>query len=250
MRPLPTNPEPLPATRSDGGVLVGPTRTLELGPPSPSINQRRNSCGVQRAYPWLLLTSTAMAAVFCALYITKPVLQAGAAPATLSGPLPAIGGPAEESTVKSSPSALPGDATNKPSVVEPQALASTDDHGFEETNLRIQHVLGATGPDGQDLGRITLDVPVLYQSGSVRWTREDVSKARSLLARIEDYQNKSRSLRDEAVHLISEWDALIVNSIPETTLRADSPTLPENQGAGTATEAPLKSTDSIEIDAR
>jgi len=252
MRPLPTNPEPLQTSRSDGKV-IGTARTLELGPTAAASNQRRGTCASQKAYPWLLLTSTAMAAGFCFLYISKPVVQAATLPpqeiVTQEEPakqeLPAGG------TIAEAPaSTLPGDTAKRPSAVAPQAIASNGVEGFEETNLRIQHVLGATGPDNEDLGRITLEVPVLYQSGAIRWTREDVSKARSLLSRIEDYQLKSRALRDEAVHLISEWDSLIIESIPEATLRADSPTLPENQGAGTATDAPLKSTDAIEIDAR
>lgn len=252
MRPLPTNPEPLQTSRTDGQV-IGTARTLELGPTAPATNQRRNSCALQRSYPWLLLTSTAMAAVFCALYISKPVIQVNPQPGQnlLVGQTgePAKA-PATEAAIDSPAEALPGDAVKRPAAIEPQAIASNGVEGFEETNLRIQHVLGATGPDDENLGRITLEVPVLYQSGGIRWSKEDVSKARSLLARVEDYQLKSRSLRDEAVHLISEWDALIIQSIPETTLRADSPTLPENQGVGTATDAPLKSTDAIEIDDR
>lgn len=196
-----------------------------------------------------------MAAIFCGLYIAKPVVQtAPSQPLPLtSNEAPPGAEPKSAKTIVpagTETEALPGDTMNRPAAVEPQKLASSDIEGFEETNLRIQHVLGATGPDGQDLGRITLEVPVLYQSGGIRWTSEDVSTARSLLTRIEDYQSKSRALRDEAVHLISEWDALIIKSIPETSLRADSPTLPENQGVGTATNAPLNSTDTIEINAR
>lgn len=223
-------------------------RTLELGPTTPAGNQRRASGAVNRAYPWLLLTSTSMAAVFCTLYILKPVVQTIPANPVVQE-TPAEDAEQPPGTIVPAPAAsLPGDEPTRPAAIEPQNLAQADHDGFEETNLRIQHVLGATGPGGEDLGKITLEVPVLYQSGSVLWTREDVSKARSLLTRLEDYQAKSRALRDEAVHLISEWDDLIIRSIPETTLRADSPTLPENQGVGTADAAPLRSTESIEIE--
>ncbi|MEM9237951.1 MAG: hypothetical protein AAGB14_14350, partial [Verrucomicrobiota bacterium] len=135
----------------------------------------------------------------------------------------------------------------KPSAAEPQHLAGNG-NAFEETNLRIQHVLGAQSQQGDDLGRVILDVPVLYQSGAIRWTEDDVSKARSLLSRIGSYQEKSRALREEAVQLISEWDQLIVDSIPDEALRADSRTLPENQGIGAADNAHLNTTDSIEIE--
>ncbi|MGB1129494.1 MAG: hypothetical protein ACPG4K_05550 [Haloferula sp.] len=247
MRPLPTTPEHLSSPRGDT-TLVGSTRTLELGPTAPAANHRRTSCTVQRAYPWLLFTSTAMAAAFCALYILKPVVQAAPAAPVVTNEAAEEGLPPGSIVRAPSKPASVEEEVARPSAIAPQTLASSNEEGFEETNLRIQHVLGATGPNGEDLGRITLDIPVLYESGSVRWTREDVSKARSLLERIEDYQVKSRALRDEAIHLISEWDELIILSIPETTLRADSPTLPENQGAGTAEDAPLRSTDAIEIE--
>lgn len=241
MRPLPTSPESLAPARPPAATKPA---TLELGPTQGS-NQRRNSCPTQRAYPWLLGVSTLLAGAFCFLYITKPVIGTassgadGASPALNAGPADAPGA-----------TGLPDETPSKPAVVAPEALADEETSPFEETNLRIQHILGATGPRGEDLGRITLDVPVLYESGVVRWTEEDVAKARSLLARIHDHRQRSREIRDEAVGLIAEWDQLVIDSIPERTLRADSPTLPENQGAGTAGDAPLKSTESVEIEAR
>lgn len=251
MRPLPTSPESPEEPRKPAAAEA---RTLDLKPTA--ANQRRGT-PVQRAYPWLLAASTLLAAVFCALYISKPVIQTGPAaaeestaetPAEGSAETPAS--PAETDTSSASPTddRLPGD--KRPEAVEPRQLAAGDADRFEETNLRIQHVLGATGPAGEDLGRISLDVPVLYESGRVRWTREDVAKARSLLVRIDNYQQKSRALRDEAVQLISEWDELTLRSIPDAALRADSPTLPENQGIGSAGTGPLKSTEAIEINNR
>ncbi|MCH7227157.1 hypothetical protein [Haloferula sp. A504] len=245
MRPLPTSPESLAPARPSVGAKPA---TLELGP-TQSSNQRRQTCPTQRAYPWLLGVSTLLAGVFCFLYITKPVIGAAAPASGSEDSKSALNAPPAAAADVSSP-AGPGEAPTKPSVVAPGALAGEERSPFEETNLRIQHILGATGPQGEDLGRITLDVPVLYESGVVRWTEEDVAKARSLLSRIQQHRQRSREIRDEAVGLIAEWDQLIIESIPERTLRADSPTLPENQGAGTAGDAPLKSTDSIEIDSR
>lgn len=243
MRPLPTNPENLTPARPSVGAKPA---TLELGP-TQSSNQRRHSCPTQQAYPWLLGVSTLLAGVFCFLYITKPVIGTTAPVAGTVGTKPALNAPPAGAAAESIP---PAEAPTKPSVVAPGALVGEERSPFEETNLRIQHILGATGPQGEDLGRITLDVPVLYESGVVRWTEEDVAKARSLLSRIQDHRQRSREIRDEAVGLIAEWDQLVIDSIPERTLRADSPTLPENQGAGTAGDAPLKSTDSIEIESR
>lgn len=252
MRPLPTSPELLP-TVGPQKAATADDRVLRLSPPS--ANQRRSSCPTQSAYPWLLVVSTLMAGVFCFLYISKPVIVTESALETATAlsasPVPV---PAQEIGPNIRPAAepaladvLPGDRSEKPHTTEPAALRGQGD-AFEETNLRIQHVLGAETTWGDDLGRIVLDVPVLYQSGQVRWTQEDVSKARALLSRIGSYQERSRELREEAVQLISEWDQLVVSSIPETALRADSPTLPENQGMGVAEEAKLNTTDSIEIE--
>jgi hypothetical protein len=218
---------------------------LDIGP-TVGTNQRRGSSPSQRAYPWLLAISTLLAGGFCYLYLTKPVIHTGSAASATEPSLPAA---PSKPAITTPADRLPGDPASKPAVVAPESLAENRD-AYEETNLRIQHILGATGPDGESLGRITLEVPVLYESSVVRWTEEDVTRARSLLGRIQQYQQRSRELRDEAVGLIAEWDDLIVNSIPDTSLRADSPTLPENQGPGTADQAPFRSNESIEIESR
>jgi len=254
MRPLPTTPEPShPAPRPEPQPAPA-GHPLDLGGPPSSANQRRGACPTQRAYPWLLVISTSMAAVFCGLYLSKPVIVQDPPPTAAQDRPSARRSVASAAAPKPEPDAaipssdgLPGDAPARPKPAEPQTLAKNEVSGFEETNLRIQHVLGARGPADEDLGRIVLDVPVLYQSGVIRWNTEDVAKARSLLSRIGDYQTKSRALREEAVGLIAEWDSLVIASIPESSLRADSPTLPENQGSGTAQEATLNTTESIEI---
>lgn len=258
MRPLPTTPEslpePQPVPEQTAHTLVKATRTLELGPPPSTINQRRAACPTQRAYPWLLGISTVMAAAFCWLYISKPVIVTQAKTAAITnnhGPSAVLNASAaslSRSPILPAPSSLPGDDSSRPQAVEPQNLAQSETSKFEQTNLKIQHVLGARGPAGEDLGRLTLEIPVLYQSGGLRWTQNDVEKSRALLTRIRSYQQKSHALREEALLLISEWDNLIISSIPDAALRADSPTLPENQGVGTAEAAPLKSTEAIEIE--
>jgi hypothetical protein len=143
----------------------------------------------------LLLASTAVAAVFCLLYITKPVILT---PPTVGMP------PIQESreilasTLPKGPElmppseSLPGEPAEK-SQPTPRPLASNpknappatgSESGFEESNLRVQHVLTAESPGG-DLSRIVLDVPVLYQSRNLRWTEEEVATARNLLDRLE-----------------------------------------------------------------
>lgn len=253
MRPLPTSPEKPPAAVVPPTPVAAEGHVLQLKPKT--SNNRRTSCPTQRAYPWLLVTSTVMAGVFCFLYLNKPVVvtsASGEADAPFLSAAPDISekipkAMASKKATAALSDSLPGDEAAKPRTTEPQNLAG-DGNPFEETNLRIQHVIGAQSPQEDDLGRVILDVPVLYQSGTVRWTQDDVEKARSLLTRIGSYQEKSRALREEAIHLISEWDQLIVESIPDEALRADSRTLPENQGIGAADHAQLKTTESIEIE--
>ena len=128
---------------------------------------------------------------------------------------------------------LPGEqhaAAVKPLPADPRRVlpGPSSASAFEETNLRIQHILTAEAPGGH-LDRIDIDVPVLYQSRNLRWTATEVEEARTLLARLMDYQEKSQTLRAEGVQLLESWNHLIGKSIPATDLRADSPSLPENQ---------------------
>ena len=245
MRPLPTESGQEPASVSQKDPL--PLR------PARTANQKRAAGSVLRIYPLLLVVSTSMAGGFCYLYLTKPVIQtsppptvriaesqSAAPPANPAAPLaePTV----EEETLAREPE------PSRPRPSAPQGLTQDSASAFEETNLKIQHVLTAQGPGQQDLGRIVLDVPVVYPSGTIRWSQEDVAKARSLLVRLDAYQLKANDLRNEAVGLISEWDQLIVASIPEPALRADSPTLPENQGEGTSGQSALDSSEVIEIE--
>ena len=228
-----------------------------------SSNRRASSgCAAQRAYPWLLFFSTAVAALFCLLYINKPVIvpapamiaplpaaQASAAPAATDGaPSDAPSRP----DLMPSASALPGETPvdPRPLPADPRSAvpAPPSVSAFEETNLRVQHVLTAEAPGGQ-LDRIVLDVPVLYQSRNLRWTAEQVAEARGLLIRLMDYQEKSRELRAEGVGLLDAWNRLIEQSLPTTELRADSPSLPANQQDAADAPRPsgLISTDAIQI---
>ncbi len=221
-----------------------------------SANRRAVPCSAQRAYPWLLFTSTAVAALFCLMYITKPVILASQGPlldyvekpvipkASPSGTSPL----AKESSLMPSQDRLPGEKLPGQTVrAEGPAHAPA---AFEQTNLRIQHVLTAEAPGGH-LARIDLDVPVLYQSRGLRWTTAEVAEARALLARLSNYQEKSRQLRIEGAELLDSWNHLMERSIPAGALRADSPTLPTNQqdAADTPRPAGLNTTESVKIQA-
>ena len=103
---------------------------------------------------------------------------------------------------------------------------------YEETNLRVQHILTAEDPSGH-VNRIDIDVPVLYQSRNLRWTAAEVSEARGLMLRLMEYQDKTRQLKNEGQQLLAAWSKLMGQSIPSAQLRADSPSLPGNQEEAT-----------------
>jgi hypothetical protein len=249
----------------------------EPSPPSAAIPSSNRT--IPRIYPWLLVLSTAIAALFCMMYITKPVILSSSVPNHIPS-LPSVpadsanpANPAEpaEPAIPSdlTPSSAGGSATQAglmpdgdrlPGEPDPASAGnkrSASSHawpvpsaisGFEETNLRIQHILTAEAPGGHR-ARIDLDVPVLYQSRNLRWTPADVQEARKILARLMDYQEKSLHLRAEGNDLLMAWNRLIGRSLPTAELRADSPSLPSNQedAADAPRPADLITTESIQI---
>lgn len=252
--------KPLPAQTSN--VIKATDRGMPSLPSaltpvvtSYSTSNRRASSGpaVQRAYPWLLFASTMVAAVFCLMYITKPVIQASQATATdfsSDTKLPeSIAATPAKPGLMPDKNSLPGERLE----TVPQSadvIAGSAPAAFEQTNLRIQHILTAEAPGGH-VSKIDLDVPVLYQSRNLRWSADEVAEARELLIRLADYQEKSRMLRMEAMELHDSWNGLIERSIPATDLRADSPTLPTNQldAADAPRPAGLDTTELIQIQA-
>ncbi len=229
------------------------------GDPRPAtINRRSSTCQPCRVYPWLLVLSTAIAATFCLLYITKPVILSPLPPLqNLPAGPPPTRTPSPTTTAR--PALLPNASHLPGELLTTPARGPSDDSpraptsppatpAFEETNLRIQHILTAQAPTGP-LARIDLDVPVLYQSRSLRWTPADIAEARNLLIRLMDYQEKSQRLRAEGGDLLDSWNHLLSRSLPATDLRADSPSLPANQEEAAATPRPpsLNTTESIQI---
>jgi hypothetical protein len=194
-----------------------------------------------------LLLSTSVAGLFCYLYLTKPVIEPSAptasqaaapAPAADKAPAPLPAQPtspqplAEAKPQKPTPLApssqrLPGDLTPAPAPPS-QALGKTGAGVFEETNLRVQHILIAEAPGGTR-SRLEFEVPVLYRSRNLRWSKQEVVRARELLGKLADYQEKTRDLRAEGIALLDAWNHLVNRSIPGSGLRADSPSLPANQ---------------------
>lgn len=259
MNPLPS--QTTVAIQTTSNAMPSIPAAISLTPPAYSTaNRRSTGCGPHRAYPWLLCASTLIAATFCLLYITKPVILASQNNASK------ITFDEKPAVVSAKPSAashpnllpksdhLPGDQSastgNHPIAASPRtATAQTQPaKAFEETNLRIQHILTAEAPGG-NVARIDIEVPVLYHSRNLRWTTAEVEEARALLVRLTDYQEKSRALRSEGVQLLDSWNHLVERSIPTGELRADSPTLPVNQQDAQDVPRPagLNTTDSIQI---
>lgn len=257
MNPLPSQ-NPSTGKPDGGGMPSLPTlQPSSTGDDSAAIRPATPACFSQRAYPWLLCASTAVAASFCLLYITKPVIiPAPAMTAPTSAGKSIVSSPASSPSLAASESsatpdlipsrdALPGEnpADSQNTLPGPPPVSA-----FEETNLRVQHVLTAEAPGGH-LDRIILDVPVLYRSRELRWTADEVAEARNLLVQLMNYQEKCRALHSEGSDLVSAWNRLIEQSLPAAELRADSPSLPANQrdAADTPKPAGLISSESIQI---
>lgn len=228
MKPLPIE------ERQKEGPKPIPSLPLNPTPGSFSTaNRCTGSCQIQRVYPWLLFASTAVAATFCLAYITKPVILADPTPTdapthkevAANVPSPAL----VPEKLLPDPSSLPGDnqhpLTGSPGDRPPAASLTSE---FEETNIRVQHILDAESPAG-DISRIIVDVPVLYRSRNLRWSQAEAAEARELLARLSEHQEKTRTLRDEGKALLNDWNMLMGASIPSASLRADSLSLPANQ---------------------
>jgi hypothetical protein len=219
---------------------------------------------LEKAYPWLLGASTCLSAMLCWMYVTKPVIavsNTGAPEETLvpvertddlavagaddAGVTPATGDLVPSDTVL--PGAKPDVAEasgvvsvpGTPEAVDPQQLAaaragggaSTMALGWEATNLKVQHILSANAGDGA-LEKIVINVPVLYQTRTMRWTPADVVKARNVLTRLMVYERNLSNLRQEGQVLLRDWNKLMEETVPAPALRADSPSLPYNHGLG------------------
>lgn len=256
MKPLPAQDSSYPrhVTPSGSGIPSLPETLSSAATTLQKANRRTATCATQRAYPWLLVASTAIAGTFCTLYITKPVIVTSSSAAP---PSTQTSFPASSPAIKVRPNLMPNaDHLPGEKISARQASATREDvqpagpsvGAFEQTNLRVQHILNAQAPNGH-LAKIDLDVPVLYQSRNLHWTPTEVAEARKLMIRLQDYQEKSGALRSEGADLLAAWNQMVEKSIPTSVLRADSPTLPANQhdAADSPRPASLDTTESIQI---
>jgi len=244
--------EPIP---TDQIVLVSKEKARAEGRVQETrVSGSRQLMQLDKAYPWLLGASTCLSALLCWMYISKPVIvsagrQAGgqdqAAVELANGSVPAeavsVGDlvPSNDALPGSVPSDSGAAVVVNSATMDPSQLAavrarghlSDTSLGWETTNLKVQHILMAdTGNEGQE--KIVLDVPVLYQTRTMRWAPADVAEARAVLARLMVYERNLSNLRHEGQTILKEWNELLEETVPAPALRADSPSLPYNYGQG------------------
>lgn len=228
MKSIPTQPNQDENAAPSASDLIKSTASAY-----PPTNRRSAQGKLNRIYPLLLLISTAVAVFFAFMYINKPVVVAlndsgdakneeSAQSAETTGKNPGLLPPTDR---------LPGEGLPTGSIENPANLTTAPLHSlYEETNMRVQHILSAKSENGH-VSRIDLEVPVLYESRKMRWTPAEVDEANRLMMRLMDYQDKTHTLRAQGEQLLIDWNALIGKSIPASKLRADSPSIPENQQA-------------------
>ena len=157
MKPLPAQQTTVP--RKSGESIPSLPSPLSTSPSSfSSANRRSKTAASGRSYPWLLAASTATAALFCLLYITKPVVTP-VSPSPTKPVAPALAKaanpPSQQPSLIPDSHRLPGEQLDttavKPVATDPRnALPGSAAAGaYEETNLRIQHILTAESPGGQ-----------------------------------------------------------------------------------------------------
>ena len=239
-----------------------PPRTSMMAPDTrhpiitPAVPQ--DSGQLEKAYPWLLGVSTCLSALLCWMYVSKPVIVQETAVSSQpqeiiepAAPKPKLVEQTTQVTTNRVAELVPSDnqlpsagntkvasASGQPEmVIDPRATsrASRDAAeagvvpGWEKTNLKVQHILSADLGTGEH-ERIVLNVPVLYESRNMRWTPTDIEKAREILARLMLYERNLSNLRKESHVILADWNHLLKQTVPATSLRADSPSLPYNQG--------------------
>jgi len=243
----------------------GRGRNVTKSAPAPELN------GMIKAYPWLLGTSVCLSAVLCWMYVTKPVIAAASvatSQSTVSNPPPSNEPslPAGGASLIPSDTALPGaepSATNRAAVghgakqlgspvsIDPRKLAAMSgdpsEAGWESTNLKVQHILSADSGNGQ-LEKIILDVPVRYETRTMRWTSMDVEKARNVLGRLMIYERDLNNLRKQGEIILQDWNSLMEHTVPAPALRADSPSIPYNHSHGNERGALPDSSTVIQVD--
>ena len=278
---VPLEPIPKESTvQARGSVNRSPNRAGD--------SRARNKAGfssdqLDKVYPWLFSISITVSAVLCWLYVTKPVIVEGnvssgngspgqamtASTDTLNTGLPKAGALASggRAALIPSDSVLPGGSSHSvargqaaandrsPRAISPAMLSKAHDGassspfspGWESTNLKVQHILSVDAGGG-DLEKVVLNVPVLYKTRTLRWAGEDITKARSVMKRLMEYEHNLNKLRGEGQSILKDWNEILEATAPTEALRADSPSLPYNHGHGSEAESLPDSSSAIKLE--
>lgn len=184
---------------------------------------------VSRFYPPLLLSSLLLTGVFLYLYVTKPVIvesspalpvaqptleEAEQIVAIQSEPEPEIAPFPEENS-------LPGEEpifSHAPLVV-----ASVEEEVFEmeATSLLAEQMVQVESLN-DELGEYTVSLPVLYPQGVSAWSEESIAEAGRLALEMEDHVEQVRSLQQNGLQLLEQWNALVEDSKPRAVLNAST----------------------------
>lgn len=267
--------EPIPTDQMAAAQKAEPSSCdQQVQPVAGAVSPVVVASPMNNAYPWLLGASVCLSAVLCWMYVTKPVL-APAAVQDIPQPVSDVVNvkpikikPVKTLTTKPalipSEDTLPGEepsttiankpeeasvggsnAANEPVKVSPDRVAGGV--RWENTNLKVQHILRADAGTGE-LEKIILNVPVRYETRTMRWTTEDIAKARTILSRLMVYERDLNNLRQQGKGILKDWNSLLERTVPSTVLRADSPSLPYNHGYGAQPQDLPDSSAVIKID--
>jgi len=286
LEPIPKEPVMLASQSQDASAPVRSISDYMDG--SGSSGREPLSAGqLDKAYPWLLAGSIALSMVLCWLYVTKPVIVEGEVSSESHSGILAADDSANASAhgvrtghmagggaaLLPSDRALPGadDAARQRRGPAPQkqdgsaaqtlrkispaklakSRADADGAGFtlgwEATNLKVQHILSVdSGSD--ELEKIVLNVPVLYETRTMRWSPGDIAKARGVMRGLMEYERKLNELRNEGHAILQDWNQLLQSTSPTVALRADSPSLPYNHGQDSESETLPDSSSAIKLE--
>ena len=275
LEPIPTEQLVAPDS-AQARPRVQLNQTTEEIPPQRAVVKATVS-PLYKLYPWLLSASVCLSAVLCWMYVSKPVIVTAAPTSVdnsfLTEPQPEDKGlePLETPIAASNnvPSLIPSDdklpgeepsqknssqrgSEPKIHAVTPQVAdngsiqSSSENTGWENTNLKVQHILRADNGDGE-LEKIILTVPVRYESRTMRWAPQDVLQARNILSRLMVYERDLNRLRLQGESILTDWNGLLKRTVPSGVLRADSPSLPYNRGYANAPQGLPDSSSVIKV---
>lgn len=136
---------------------------------------------------------------------------------------------------------LPSPAANKPAPATNPASApvqaqdprasvpgeQVNPSAYETTGLTVNRVFVAADQEGR---KISMNVPVYYESRLLGMEKEKQAAAARLLAKLDDFQKRVAAMQKEGSDLLKEWNEIVNASVPRDLLMADSPSLVENQG--------------------